>query len=38
LARIKQLRFVSAARADRLNNPMFDHWRFSPYTGERLSR
>lgn len=36
LRNVKSLSFVGPARKDKAGNAMFDHWRFSPYTGESL--
>lgn len=36
LAQVKQVKFLKAAREDELGKAMFDHWKYSPYTGEKL--
>ena len=36
LQTVKDLKFVAAARTDADGNGLFDHWKFSPYTGEKL--
>jgi hypothetical protein len=36
LLNVKQVDFLPPARKDRAGNAMFDHWRYSPYTGEKL--
>ena len=33
----KTLEFLGPARKDSRENAMFDHWKFSPYTGEKLA-
>ena len=38
LRTVEQLDFLGATRKDKLENSMFDHWQFSPFTGERLLR
>lgn len=36
IQRIKSIDFVGAARKDSKGNVMFDQWKFSPFTGEKL--
>lgn len=36
LRKISQVEFFGAARKDKAGNAMFDLWRYSPFTGERL--
>ena len=33
---LKSIEFLPAPRKDKLGNAMFDTWKFSPFTGERL--
>jgi len=33
---LKSVEFLPAGRKDKLGNAMFDTWKFSPFTGERL--
>jgi hypothetical protein len=37
LAQVKSVEFAAVARKDKEGNAMFDQWRFSPFTGEKLS-
>ena len=32
----KSVEFLKPARKDKKENAMFDHWKYSPYTGEKL--
>lgn len=34
---VKEVKFGAAARKDADGNAMFDHWLFSPFTGEKLT-
>lgn len=36
LRKVQTVDFLGAARKDRAGNAMFDPWRYSPFTGERL--
>jgi len=36
LRKVAQVEFLAAARRDKAGNAMFDTWRYSPFTGERL--
>jgi len=36
LRKVQSVDFLGVARKDRANNAMFDPWRFSPFTGEKL--
>lgn len=36
LAKLKEVHFLKPARKDKMNKAMFDHWLYSPYTGEKL--
>jgi hypothetical protein len=36
LVKLKQVRFLQAPRMDKEKQAMFDHWRYSPFTGEKL--
>ena len=36
LRKIKRIDFMEPARKDALGKAMFDEWRFSPWTGEKL--
>jgi hypothetical protein len=36
LQKVKSVEFMAAARKDKAGNAMFDTWRYSPYTGEKL--
>jgi len=36
LAAVQEVRFGKSARTDKDGNAMFDHWKFSPFTGEKL--
>jgi hypothetical protein len=36
LKAIKSVKFLKPARTGDKDNVMFDHWRFSPFTGEKL--
>jgi hypothetical protein len=36
LRQIKSLEFLTPLRKDKAGNAMFENWRFSPFTGERL--
>jgi hypothetical protein len=36
LVKLKEVRFLRPPRMDRDKQAMFDHWRYSPFTGERL--
>ena len=36
LSKIKQVEFLKPPRKDKAGNAMFDDWRYSPYTGEKL--
>jgi hypothetical protein len=36
VVKLEQIRFLRAPRKDRENQAMFDQWRYSPYTGEKL--
>ena len=36
LRHLKSVRFLDPPRKDKEGNAMFNHWRFSPFTGERL--
>ena len=37
LPSVKKVRFLKPARKDKRGNAMFDHWQYSPYTGEKLA-
>jgi hypothetical protein len=37
LGAVKEVRFGKPARKDAEGNAMFDHWKFSPFTGEKLA-
>jgi hypothetical protein len=37
LRKVQSVDFLGAARKDRANNAMFDPWRYSPFTGEKLN-
>jgi hypothetical protein len=36
VVKLRQIDFLRAPRKDKENQAMFDHWRYSPYTGEKL--
>jgi hypothetical protein len=36
LVKLKKVRFLQAPRMDKEKQAMFDHWRYSPFTGEKL--
>jgi hypothetical protein len=36
VAKLRQIKFLRAPRKDQENQAMFDQWRYSPYTGEKL--
>ena len=36
LGSVKKVKFLKPARKDKQGNAMFDHWRYSPFTGEKL--
>jgi hypothetical protein len=36
LSQVKSMQFLSAVRSDKFKNLMFDNWRYSPFTGEKL--
>jgi hypothetical protein len=36
LAQVKSVEFAATARRDKDGNAMFDQWRYSPFTGEKL--
>jgi hypothetical protein len=36
LVKLKQVHFLRAPRMDKEKQAMFDHWRYSPFTGEKL--
>ena len=36
VAKVKSIEFIRAPRRDLDGNAMFDNWRYSPFTGERL--
>jgi hypothetical protein len=38
LAKLKGVKFLKPARKDGSGKAMFDHWLYSPYTGEKLPR
>ncbi|MCI0461520.1 MAG: hypothetical protein L0Z62_31610 [Gemmataceae bacterium] len=38
LTQLKEVRFLKPARKDGAGNAMFDHWKHSPYTGEKLAK
>jgi hypothetical protein len=38
LGKVKSVRFLTVPRKDREGNAMFDHWRYSPFTGEELPK
>jgi hypothetical protein len=38
LERLKRVKFLKPARKDSEDHAMFDHWKFSPYTGEKLAK
>ena len=37
IGNVTSIEFLDAPRKDRDGNAMFDNWRYSPYTGERLA-
>ena len=37
-AQCKTIEFLKPARKDKKANAMFDHWKYSPYTGEKLDK
>ncbi|MCI0683036.1 MAG: hypothetical protein L0Y71_13120 [Gemmataceae bacterium] len=36
LVKLQEVRFLRTPRMDREKQAMFDHWRYSPFTGEKL--
>jgi hypothetical protein len=38
LAKLKEVKFLRPARKDGSGKAMFDHWLYSPYTGEKLPK
>lgn len=34
--KVQAIEFIGPVRKDKANNAMYDHWRYSPYTGEKL--
>jgi hypothetical protein len=38
LKRLKSVRFLKPVRKDSQDKAMFDHWQFSPFTGEKLPK
>jgi hypothetical protein len=38
ISKIKSIKFLQPPRKDKDNNAMFDEWRYSPWTGERISK
>ncbi|MBZ5623428.1 MAG: hypothetical protein LAQ69_32605 [Acidobacteriia bacterium] len=36
LRKVKSVEFLGPVRKDKAGNAMFEHWRYSPFTGERL--
>jgi len=38
LERLKRVKFLKPARKDSEDHAMFDHWKYSPYTGEELPK
>jgi hypothetical protein len=38
LAKLKGVKFLKPARKDGSGKAMFDHWLYSPYTGEKLAK
>jgi hypothetical protein len=37
MRKLKSVEFLPAPKKDKAGNGMFDTWRYSPFTGERLS-
>ena len=38
IAKVKEVKFLKPARKDGSGKAMFDHWLYSPYTGEKLPK
>jgi hypothetical protein len=38
LQKVKSVEFLGPARKDKAGNALFEHWRYSPYTGEKLAQ
>jgi hypothetical protein len=36
LGKVKRVEFLGAARKDKAGNAMYEPWRYSPFTGERI--